>query len=176
MSGSGTTDLAVEAARAQQRRVEHVGAVGGRDDDDARVALEAVHLHQQLVQGLLALVVAAAEARAALAADRVDLVDEHDAGRVLLRLLEHVAHARGAHADEHLDEVGARRSRRTGPSASPAMARARSVLPVPGLPTISTPRGMRPPSFWNLVGSRRKSTELADFLLGFIHARDVRRT
>ena len=28
-------------------------------------------------------------------------------GRVLLGLLEHVAHARGADADEHLDEVGA---------------------------------------------------------------------
>ena len=45
--------------------------------------------------------------RAALAADGVDFVDEDDAGRVLLRLLEHVAHARRADADEHLDEVGA---------------------------------------------------------------------
>jgi hypothetical protein len=71
------------------------------------VALEAVHLDQQLVERLLALVVAAAEAGAALAADRVDLVDEDDARRVLLGLLEHVAHARRAHADEHLDEVGA---------------------------------------------------------------------
>jgi hypothetical protein len=99
--------LAVEAARAQQRRVEHVGPVGGGDHDDALAGLEAVHLDQQLVQRLLALVVAAAQAGAALAADRVDLVDEQDAGRVLLRLLEHVAHAGRAHADEHLDEVGA---------------------------------------------------------------------
>src|SRR5688572_31335396 len=49
-----------------------------------------------------------AKARAAMASDGVDLVDENDAGRVLLRLLEHVANARGAHAHEHLDEVGAR--------------------------------------------------------------------
>ncbi len=42
-----------------------------------------------------------------MTADRVDLVDEDDAGRILLGLLEHVAHARGADADEHLDEVGA---------------------------------------------------------------------
>ena len=106
--GQRHDDLAVEAARAQQRRVEHVGPVGRGDHDDAEVGLEAVHLDQQLVQRLLALVVAAAEAGAALAADRVDLVDEDDAGRVLLRLLEHVAHARRADADEHLDEVGAR--------------------------------------------------------------------
>ena len=99
--------LAVKAARAQQRRVQHVGAVGGGDHDHALPALEAVHFHQQLVEGLLALIVAAAQAGAAMAADGVDLVDEDDARRVLLGLLEHVAHARGAHADEHLDEVGA---------------------------------------------------------------------
>src|SRR5947209_3318117 len=49
----------------------------------------------------------AAETRAAMAADRVDLVHEHDARRRLLRLLEQVAHTRRADADEHLDEVGA---------------------------------------------------------------------
>ena len=69
--------------------------------------VEAVHLDQQLVQRLLALVVAAAQAGAALAADRVDLVDEDDARRVLLGLLEQVAHPGGADADEHLDEVRA---------------------------------------------------------------------
>ena len=89
----GHDDLAVEAAGAQQRRIEHVGAVGGGDQDHALIRLEAVHLDQQLVEGLLALVVAAAEARAAMPADGVDLVDEDDAGRVLLALLEQVAHA-----------------------------------------------------------------------------------
>ena len=100
-------DLPVEAAGPQQRRIEHVRAVGRGDQDDAFVRLEAVHLDEQLVQRLLALVVAAAEAGAAMTADRVDFVDEDDARRVLLRLLEHVAHAARADADEHLDEVGA---------------------------------------------------------------------
>ena len=100
-------DLAVEAARAQERRVEDVGAVGGGDDDHVRVRVEAVHLDEDLVEGLLALVVRAAEAGAALAADRVDLVDEDDARRVALGLVEQVAHAAGADADEHLDELGA---------------------------------------------------------------------
>ncbi len=99
-------DLPVETAGAQQRRIEHVRPVGRGDENDALVRLEAVHLNQQLVERLLALVVTATEARAAMATDRVDLVDEDDAGRVLLRLLEHVAHARRADADEHLDEVG----------------------------------------------------------------------
>ena len=102
----GHHHLAVETAGAQQRRIEHVGPVGGGDQDDAFVGLEAVHLDQQLVERLLALVVATAKAGAAMAADRVDFVDEDDAGRVLLGLLEHVAHAARADADEHLDEVG----------------------------------------------------------------------
>ena len=97
--------LAVEAPGPQQRRVQHVGPVGGGDQDHALVGLEAVHLDQELVERLLALVVAAAEARAAMPADRVDLVHEDDAGGVLLALLEEVAHAGGAHAHEHLDEV-----------------------------------------------------------------------
>jgi hypothetical protein len=98
--------LAVETARAQQRRVEHIGPVGGGDHDHAVVDLEAVHLDQQLVEGLLALVVTAAEAGATMATDGVDLVDEDDARRLLLGLVEHVAHPRRADADEHLDEIG----------------------------------------------------------------------
>ncbi len=46
---------------------------------------------------------------------------------------------------------------KNGTLASPATARASSVLPVPGEPMSSTPLGMRPPSFWNFCGSRRNS-------------------
>jgi hypothetical protein len=82
--------------------------VGGRDEDDAALDVEAVHLDEHLVQRLLALVVPTAHAGAAVPADGVDLVDEHDGGRVGLRLLEQVADPAGADTDEHLDEVGAR--------------------------------------------------------------------
>src|SRR5262249_39632909 len=100
-------DLTIESAGAQQRRVEHVGSVGGSDQDNALVGLEAVHLDQQLVECLLALVVATAEAGAAVATYGIDLVDENNAGRILLGLIEHVAHAAGPHAHEHLDKIGA---------------------------------------------------------------------
>ena len=70
--------------------------------------LEAVHLDEHLVQRLLALVVAAAQAGAAMPADRIDFVDEDDAGRVLLALLEHVADTGRTDAHEHFHEVGAR--------------------------------------------------------------------
>ena len=104
--GIADDDLTVESAGTQQRRVEYVGTVGRRDQDNAFVHAEAVHLDQQLVQGLLALVVAAAETCAALSADSVDLVDKDNTGSVLFRLVKEVAHSRRADADEHLDEVG----------------------------------------------------------------------
>ena len=48
------------------------------------------------------------EAARARLADGVELVDEDDARGLLLGLLEEIAHARRADADEHLDELGAR--------------------------------------------------------------------
>ena len=49
-------------------------------------------------------------------------------------------------------------SEKKGTLASPATARASSVLPVPGGPESSTPRGIMPPSRRYFPGSRRKST------------------
>ena len=45
-----------------------------------------------------------------------------------------------------------------GTSASPATALAKSVLPVPGGPTISTPLGILPPILRKRLGSFKKST------------------
>ena len=97
---------AVEAAGAEQSRVQHVRPVGCRDQNDAFVGFEAVHFHQQLVQRLFALVVTSAETGAAVTADSVDFVDKNDAGSILLALLEQVADAACADTDEHLDEIG----------------------------------------------------------------------
>jgi len=72
-------DLAVEAARAQQRRVEDVRPVGCCDQDDVVLHLEAVHLDEQLVERLLTFVVATTHTGATMATDGVDLVDEDDA-------------------------------------------------------------------------------------------------
>ena len=106
--GKVHNDLAVEPAGPQQRRVEHVGTVGGGNEDDALVRFKSVHLNEELVERLLSLVVSAAKARTAMTTHRVDLVDEDDARRVRLALLEQVADATRAHAHEHFDKVGTR--------------------------------------------------------------------
>ena len=105
--GGLDADLPVETAGPQEGGIQDVGAVGGGDEDNVGVGIEAVHLDEQLVEGLLALIVPAAHAGPAVAANGVDLVDEDDGRRVLLGLLEQVTHARGAHSDEHLDEFRA---------------------------------------------------------------------
>ena len=85
-SGQRDRDLAVEPSGAEQGRVEDLGPVGGAEDDDPLRHIETVHLGQQLVEGLLALVVRHDGAGPAAAlTNGVDLVDENDAGGALAR-------------------------------------------------------------------------------------------
>src|SRR6202041_2956485 len=140
-------DSPVKATGAQQRRIQHVRTVRRGHQNDAFVRFEPVHLHQQLIQGLLALVMATTQAGSAVPSHGIDLVDKDDAGSILLTLFEQITHP--APAEPEIEK--------NGTLASPATARARSVLPVPGGPTNSTPLGILPPSFWNFCASRRNS-------------------
>ena len=171
--GAVDRDAAVEAAGPEDGRVEDVGAVGRRHDDDPLVGLEAVHLDEQLVQRLLALVVAAAEPCAAVPADGVDLVDEDDARRVLLALLEEVAHAAGADADEHLDEV------RAGDAEERHARLARDGageqrLAGAGRPDHEHALGDAPAEALELLGILQERDDLLDLVLGLVDAGDVR--
>jgi glucuronate isomerase len=101
-------DPAVEAAGAQQRRIEHIRAIGRRQNDHRLARVEAVHLDQQLVERLLALVVPTEHiASTAPPPDRAQLVDEDDRRCGLLGLGEQVAHTGCADADHDLDELRA---------------------------------------------------------------------
>jgi len=100
--------LAIETTRAHQGGIKHIRPVGRSDHDNAGIAFKAVHLNQHLVQGLFALVIAAAQTCATLTANRVNFVDEDDAWRTFLGLIEHVTHTRRAHADKHFHEVRTR--------------------------------------------------------------------
>src|SRR5262245_25559847 len=105
--GTIDNDTAIKSPRTKQCGIENIRTVGGRDEDHSLIRFETVHFDQQLVQRLFALVVAATETGPAVTTNRVDFVDEDNAGGVLLALLEEIANAGGADANEHLDEVGA---------------------------------------------------------------------
>src|SRR2546426_1639652 len=165
-------DLAVEAARPEQCRVQHVRPVRRSDQDDAVVRLEAVHLDEELVQRLLALVMPAAEAGAPAAADRVDLVHENDAGGVLLALRKQVADPGGADADEHLDEVRPR----DGEEGRVRLARDRfGEERLAGAGRADQEDALRdlPAELLELLGIPQELDDLAELLFGLVDASDV---
>src|SRR4029078_9121331 len=127
---------------------------------------------QQLVEGLFAFIVTAAEASATMTADRVDFVDEDDAGRILLGLLEHVTHTAGADADEHFDEVRTRdgEERHVGFAGDRAckqrLARARRSDEERALLNLAA-------EALELAGVFQELDDLAKLVLGFIDTGDV---
>ena len=81
--------------RSQERRVEDLGPVRGGHEDDPHLGIEPVHLLQELVQRLLALVVppAGISPKAPRFPEGIELVDEDDAGAegdYRLSVMEHV--------------------------------------------------------------------------------------
>ena len=98
---------AIEPAGAQQGRVEDVRSVGGREDDHLGAGVEAIHLHQNLVQRLLPLIMTTTQARAAVTAHSVDLIDEDYTRCIALGLIEEIPHTRSPHSHEHLNELAA---------------------------------------------------------------------
>ena len=103
--GQCDSHLTVETTGAKERRVEHVRAVRCRDDDHTVLRVEAVHLHEQRIQRLFTLIVTTAHAVSAMATDSVNFINENQAGRALLSLLKHIAHAARADAHKHLHEI-----------------------------------------------------------------------
>ena len=79
----------VKPSRSRQCWIQGIRTVGRRQNNDAVVSFESVHLRQQLIQGLLPLIVSANLA-VSLFTDGIDLVDKNNARRLLLRLLEQI--------------------------------------------------------------------------------------
>ncbi|QBZ57997.1 hypothetical protein PoMZ_02936 [Pyricularia oryzae] len=99
-------DVPIESTGSHQGLVQNFRPVGTSEHDNLFIAVETVHLGQNLVQCGLALVVAAkARTRVTGLADSIDFVDEDDARSVFARLLEQVSHTRRTDTDKHFDEL-----------------------------------------------------------------------
>ena len=168
-------DSAIETSRTQESRIEHLRAVGRRDHDHPDRGIEPVHLGEDLIERLLALVVAAAEAAdcaRSRTADRIQFVDEDDRGRRRLGLLKEVAHARGTHPDEHLHELGGRdREERHLRLAGQRPGQKRLAgARWPGQQHPARDPSSQPPV---LVGVAEEVDDLGQFLLGLVDAGHV---
>ena len=114
----------------------------------------------------------AAHAVAAVTADRVNFVDENDARGGFLALLEHVADARGAHADEHLHEI------RTADGEERHIRFASDRARQQGLagarrPDHQNALGNTATEFLKLFRITQKLNQFLYFVLGFLYAGDV---
>ena len=104
--------------------------------------------------------------------DGVDFIDEDDAGGVLLALLEQVAHAAGAHADEHFHEVGTGdgEERHVGFAGDGA---GQQGLAGSGRTHQQHALGNAPAEFLELLRLAQELDDLLQFFLGFLNAGDV---
>ena len=93
-------NMPVESTRSHQSGVECFGAVGCSQNDHTLVRSKSIHLHQKGIQGLVPFFTAAGRAMTSNLADGVQFVDENNRGRALTGLLEHIANASRADADE----------------------------------------------------------------------------
>mmetsp|Transcript_31319 Transcript_31319/g.50291 ORF Transcript_31319/g.50291 Transcript_31319/m.50291 type:complete len:330 (-) Transcript_31319:441-1430(-) len=102
--GEANLHTAIETTWTQEGRVKDVGTVSSSKDNDASVALETVHLGQNLVQGLLALIVATRDTGSTLTADGINLINEDDARSVLLRHVKEITDTRSTNTNKELNE------------------------------------------------------------------------
>ncbi|MNL16211.1 hypothetical protein D3C87_1372410 [compost metagenome] len=171
--GQPHVDLAVEAARPQQGRVERLLEVGRSDGDHVGVAAEAVQLDQELVEGVVALLAAELVA-AARAPQRVDLVDEHDGGGVLASLLVEGADPAGAHPHEDLDEVRAGKRVEWHPGLVGDRLGQKGLAGA-GRPDQQDPLGDLGPDALEGLGVLEEVDDLLGLALGLVDAEHVRK-
>ena len=102
--GQSHGDRPIEPAGAEQRGIEILLPVGGADHQHVLAGREAVHLHQELVQRAVVLVVALVAASAT--AQRIELVDE-DHAAPLPGLAEELLDPGHAQADQEAGDLAA---------------------------------------------------------------------
>ena len=164
--------LAVEATGPQQRRIEDFRTVGGGQQNDPDARVEAVEFGEELIERLLLLVDAAECALHAAAAERIELVDEDDAGRGLAGLLEQVADAGRPDADEHFDELGSRYGEERDVRLSGDRSRQQRLA---GARRADQQNALGQPCTEPAVGLRipQEGDHLLELELGFLDARDI---
>src|SRR3954470_18175344 len=90
---TGNDHAPIKSTWSKESRIKYVRTVGRSNQNYAIVRFKPVHFDQQLVQRLFALVMTSTEAGATMTANRIDLVNINNAGRVLLPLFKQVANA-----------------------------------------------------------------------------------
>jgi hypothetical protein len=138
----------------------------------AAAAVEAVEFGQQLVERLLLLVVPASRpaprARPSASSSSMKMMQG-----AALRACSNRSRTRAAPTPTNISTNSEPEIEKNGTPASPATARASSVLPVPGGPTSRMPRGHMRAEPAELVRPLQEIDDLVQLFLGLVDAGDV---
>mmetsp|Transcript_38871 Transcript_38871/g.99305 ORF Transcript_38871/g.99305 Transcript_38871/m.99305 type:complete len:370 (-) Transcript_38871:1412-2521(-) len=107
MVREGDVDELVQTTRTHERGVDDVGPVGRSDDEYVLLLAHPVHLRKHLVHHAVPSAACVAARAAARACDRVELVEEEDAGGRLPRLVKDLPDVALRLAEPHGEELGA---------------------------------------------------------------------
>ncbi|GMS94907.1 hypothetical protein PENTCL1PPCAC_17082, partial [Pristionchus entomophagus] len=94
--GKGELDLSVQSTWTEQGGIQSVLSVRGHDHLDIGRLVESVHLIEQLEQDTTDLSISSSLGIESLRGDGINLINEDDRGRVLLRQTEHVTNHAGS--------------------------------------------------------------------------------
>src|SRR5690554_1151705 len=86
-------DLSVETPCTHQCFVQHIGTVGGCENDHATVGAESIHLCKELVECVLSLIIRSeVGVLTTCTTYSINLIDEDNAGSLLLCLTEQITY------------------------------------------------------------------------------------
>src|SRR5439155_15330639 len=143
-----------------------------RHQHHALFRIEAVHLDEQLLQGLLTLVMTATQSSAEVTTDGVDFLDDDDARSVRLALLEQITHSARADSDEHLDKIGSRH-REEGPARFTSDGSGEKGFPRAGRADQQCTLRQPPAEFGELLRIFQELDDLLQLDLRLVSASDV---
>src|SRR5215469_699338 len=107
-----------------------------------------------------------------MAPDRVNFIDENDAGSVLLALFKQVADAAGAHANKHFDKIGAG-NREEGNVRFPRDGTCQQGFAGSGRPHQQDAFGNTSPQFLEFLGLAQELDDLPQFFFGLFYTRHI---
>ena len=101
-------NLTVKTSGTQQRRIKDVSTIRSSQDNHTTIRAKTVHLRQQLVESILAFIIAThRKVFRTRTPHSINLIDKDDTRSLVLSLSKKVTHTTRAHADEHLYKVRA---------------------------------------------------------------------
>ena len=109
-------NLTIKPTRPQQRRIQNIRTIRSRNQNNIILQLKPIHLHQQLIQRLLTLIMPPTQTSPTMPPNRINLIHKHNTRRRLLRLLKQIPNTRRTHTHKHLHKIRTRNRKKRNPS------------------------------------------------------------